>query len=109
MKTFSKYILALTLVLATVCASAQTDVKLLRKGNRQYKKGNFTEAEVQYKKALDARPNNTNAQFNIGDALFGQEEYDAAYAAFEKVISVSKAVGTALIFSRAPSSARLLG
>ncbi len=89
MKTFSKYILALSLVLATVCASAQTDVKLLRKGNRQYKKGNFTEAEVQYKKALDARPNNANAQFNIGDALFGQEEYDAAYAAFEKVIEMT--------------------
>lgn len=89
MKTFSKYILALSLVFFTIGASAQTDVKLLRKGNRQYKKGNFTEAEVQYKKALEARPNNANAQFNIGDALFGQEEYDAAYSAFEKVLDMT--------------------
>lgn len=89
MKTFSKYILALSLVFTTLCASAQTDVKLLRKGNRQYKKGNYTEAEVQYKKALEARPNNANAQFNIGDALFGQEEYDAAYSAFEKVLEMT--------------------
>ena len=89
MKTFSKYILAFSLLFITLCASAQTDVKLLRKGNRQYKKGNFEEAEVQYKKALEARPNNANAQFNIGDALFGQENYDAAYSAFEKVVEMT--------------------
>ena len=70
-------------------ASAQTDVKLLRKGNRQYKKGNYEEAEVQYKKALEARPNNANAQFNIGDALYGQESYDAAYEAFQKVVEMT--------------------
>lgn len=81
--------MTLSLLLFVFGASAQTDVKLLRKGNRQYKKGNYTEAEVQYKKALEARPNNANAQFNIGDALFGQEEYDAAYSAFEKVIEMT--------------------
>ena len=89
MKTFSKYIVALSLIFSVVGASAQTDVKLMRKGNRQYKKGNYEEAEVQYKKALEARPNNANAQFNIGDALFGQENYDAAYAAFEKVLEMT--------------------
>lgn len=89
MKTCSKYIIVLALAFITLGASAQTDVKLLRKGNRQYKKGNYTEAEVQYKKALEARPNNANAQFNIGDALFGQEEYDAAYSAFEKVLEMT--------------------
>ncbi len=89
MKTFCKYLTAIALVLSVVSATAQTDEKLIRKGNRQYKKSNFTEAEVNYKKALEARPNNANAQFNLGDALFAQQNYDAAYEAFQKVVEMS--------------------
>lgn len=89
MRSFNKYIVALSLLVVALSATAQTDVKLLRKGNRQYRKGRYTEAEVQYRKALEARPNNANAQFNLADALFGQEEYDAAYSAFEKVIEMT--------------------
>ena len=85
----SKYLITIVLVLSFVSASAQTDEKLIRKGNRFYKRGNYTEAEIQYKKALDARPNNAHAQFNVGDALFAQENYDAAYEAFQKVVEMS--------------------
>jgi hypothetical protein len=89
MKTFCKYLTAIVLVFSFASATAQTDEKLIRKGNRQYKKSNFTEAEVNYKKALEARPNNANAQFNLGDALFAQQNYDAAYEAFQKVVEMS--------------------
>lgn len=89
MKTFCKYLTTIILAFAFVSASAQSDEKLIRKGNRQYKKQNFTEAEVNYKKALEARPNNANAQFNLGDALFAQENYDAAFEAFQKVVEMS--------------------
>ena len=89
MKTISKYLIAIVLVFSFVSASAQTDEKLIRKGNRFYKRGNYTEAEVQYRKALDVRPNNAHAQFNVGDALYAQENYDAAYEAFQKVVEMS--------------------
>ena len=89
MKTFCKYLTTIILAFAFVSASAQTDEKLIRKGNRQYRKSNFTEAEVNYKKALEARPNNANAQFNLGDALFAQQNYDAAFEAFQKVVEMS--------------------
>lgn len=89
MKTFFKYLTTIILAFAFVSASAQSDEKLIRKGNRQYKKQNFTEAEVNYKKALEARPNNANAQFNLGDALFAQQNYDAAFEAFQKVVEMS--------------------
>ena len=89
MKTISKYLIALAMALSFVTASAQTDEKLIRKGNRFYKRGNYTEAEIQYKKALDVRPNNAHAQFNVGDALFAQENYDAAFEAFQKVVEMS--------------------
>lgn len=90
MKTFCKYLITIVLVFAFTAASAQSsDEKLIRKGNRQYKKQNFTEAEVSYKKALEVRPNNVNAQFNLGDALFAQQNYDAAFEAFQKVVEMS--------------------
>ena len=89
MKTIGKYLIAIVLLFSFVSASAQSDEKLIRKGNRYYKRGNYTEAEVNYKKALEARPNNANAQFNLGDALFAQENYDAAYDAFQKVVEMS--------------------
>ena len=69
MKTIGKYLIAIVLVFSFVSVSAQSDEKLIRKGNRYYKRGNYTEAEINYKKALEARPNNANAQFNLGDAL----------------------------------------
>ena len=84
MKKLCKYLITIVLVFVFVSASAQSDEKLIRKGNRQYKKQNFTEAEVNYKKALEVRPNHANAQFNLGDALFKQENYDAAFKAFQK-------------------------
>ena len=89
MKTIGKYLINIVLSMIIMSASAQTDEKLIRKGNRQYKKANFTEAEVSYRKAIEARPNNANAQFNLGDALFKQENYDAAYEAFQKVVEMS--------------------
>lgn len=89
MKTFCKYLTTIILAFVFLSASAQSDEKLIRKGNRQYKKQNFTEAEVNYKKALEVRPNNANAQFNLGDALFAQENYDAAFEAFHKVVEMS--------------------
>ena len=89
MKTISKYLISIVLMVSCLSASAQSDEKLIRKGNHEYKRGNYTEAEVNYKKALEVRPNNANAQFNLGDALFAQENYDAAYEAFQKVVEMS--------------------
>ena len=88
MNTISKYLIAIALMVSCFSASAQSDEKLIRKGNRDYKRSNYTEAEVNYKKALEVRPNNANAQFNIGDALFAQENYDEAYEAFQKVVDM---------------------
>lgn len=89
MKTLRKYLTTFILLFVVVSVSAQSDEKYIRKGNRQFRRSNFTEAEVYYKKALEVRPNNANAQFNLGDALFAQENYDAAYEAFQKVVEMS--------------------
>ena len=84
-----KRIILMMLLLAVLGLQAQNVEKQLRKGNRQYKKGDYVEAEVTYRKVLEAMPNNADAQFNLGDALFQQENFQAAMEAFQKVLELT--------------------
>ena len=69
--------------------SAQTERKMTRKGNSQYETGNFVDAEINYKKALEKNKNLLEAQFNLGDALVKQERYDEALDSFDNVSSLT--------------------
>ena len=84
-----KRIVLMFLLLSVLGLQAQNVEKQFRKGNRQYKKGDFVEAEVVYRKILEVMPNNADAQFNLGDALFQQENYEAAMEAFQKVMELT--------------------
>lgn len=84
-----KKLFLVILLLVALGMQAQTVEKQLRKGNRQYKKGEFVEAEVIYRKVLETMPNNADAQFNLGDALYQQENYQAAMEAFQKVLELT--------------------
>lgn len=57
--------------------------QLLRNGNTAYSKGQFIQAEIQYRKALDMFPGSPDASFNLGNALFKQGRYDQAINMFE--------------------------
>ena len=76
-------------LLSALAMQAQTVEKQIRKGNRQYRKGNYTEAEVQYRKVLEDKPTCADAQFNLGDALYQQENYKDAFDAFQKVLELT--------------------
>ena len=76
-------------LLSALTMQAQTVEKQIRKGNRQYRKGNYTEAEVQYRKVLEDKPTCADAQFNLGDALYKQENYKDAFDAFQKVLELT--------------------
>ncbi len=69
---------------------AQSERKMTRKGNTQYETGNFVDAEINYKKALEKNGDLLEAQFNLGDALVKQERYDEALASFENVSSLTE-------------------
>ena len=76
-------------LLSVLTMQAQNVERQIRKGNRLYRRGEYTEAEVQYRKVLDAYPTNADAQFNLGDALYMQENYKDAYDAFQKVLDLT--------------------
>ena len=71
-------------------AMAQSDRKMTRKGNTQYESGNFVDAEIQYKKALNKNGDLLEAQFNLGDALARQERYEEALASFDMVSELTE-------------------
>ncbi len=89
MNKLVKYLTIIIFISSALTVSAQNDEKAIRKGNRQYKKANYTEAIAKYKEVIEASPNNTKAIFNLGDAYYGLQQYDSAYATFEKVVEMS--------------------
>ena len=62
---------------------AQKEASDVRSGNREYKKQNFTEAEIDYRRALETNKNSYEAHYNLGDALFKQDKYAEAQTEFE--------------------------
>jgi tetratricopeptide (TPR) repeat protein len=75
-------LIILGLILTAAAAMAQSERKLVRSGNGEYGDGNFSEAEVQYRKALDKNPNYFNGKFNLGDAMYQQENYEESARMF---------------------------
>jgi tetratricopeptide (TPR) repeat protein len=65
MNKFIKYLTIIVFLSSALSVSAQSDEKAIRRGNRSYKSANYEQAIAQYKKALEIRPNNAKAQFNL--------------------------------------------
>ena len=83
--TYKTYIFIVLTLGSFSYVIAQSERKMTRNGNTSYEMGNFIDAEINYKKALDKNSNLLEAQFNLGDALVKQERFDEALDAFEKV------------------------
>ena len=70
----------LLVLLAATEATAQQmpERSLVRKGNRQYNKGEYGEAIKRYEEALKAAPESFEATYNLGNALYKAERFDKA-------------------------------
>jgi tetratricopeptide (TPR) repeat protein len=75
-----RYILVfLIMMLISVTVSAQKDVrKNIRKGNKEYKEQKFSEAADYFSKAVEGNPNSQEANYNLGNTLYRQKEWDKA-------------------------------
>ena len=78
-----KQVATLFLLMATVSATAQTDRQYIRQGNKQYNAGDYPNAEVSYRKAIEKNPRNPQAVYNLGNALLAQKKDSAAVEQFE--------------------------
>lgn len=77
-----RLIIGLILTTITLSSYAQSERKLVRSGNSEYEDGNFSDAEVQYRKALDENPNSFKGKFNLGDAMYEQENFEESAKIF---------------------------
>ena len=59
-------------------AEAQNDRFLIRQGNKQFRKGNYADAEVSYRKAVEKNQRNAQANYNLGNSLLAQRKDSAA-------------------------------
>ena len=64
---------------------AQKDLKLIRKGNSDYNKKNYKEAEINYRKSLEADNNSYKALYNLGNSLYKQRNYQEALKNYKSV------------------------
>ena len=79
-----KKILLLLLVTIHLCnIYGQNDRAYIRKGNVAFRKNNYAQAEVFYKKALTNNATNAQALYNLGCALMAQQKYSLAMKNYE--------------------------
>ena len=88
-----KRILVIFIALSCIAQGwAQKESADVRRGNKQYNDSNYTEAEVNYRRALDKNNQSFEGHFNLGDALFRQEKYPEAleqYAKAEQLLNAN--------------------
>ena len=82
-ETSRRHVVTTMLILVSLSTFAQREAADVRRGNREYKKQNFTEAEVDYRRGLETNKNSYEAHYNLGDALYRQDKYADAQAEFE--------------------------
>lgn len=88
-------IILFLLVLGTVLFNsheifAQSLRGLVNDGVENYDKGNFSDAEVNFKKGVEKAPDNFQAKFNLGDAYFKQKRYDEAIKSYQSALPLAR-------------------
>ncbi len=81
MRSFLFCILANLLIINLVIA--QSEKNLVREGNDLYENGNYSEAEIKYRKALEKDPQMKAPTFNLGDTYYQQKEWQKAADQFK--------------------------
>ena len=83
------YILIFLSAVSVADLSAQIDRREVRKGNREFKKENYKEADIEYRKALVKDSLSMAANYNLAGNLFRQEEFEQASKVLDRIKEVA--------------------
>ena len=78
-------ILVILLLLCSLPAFAQADRHDVRAGNRKFRRGQYKEAEIDYRKAVLKDSTSVTAQYDLASSLYRQEDYEGALKALRSV------------------------
>ena len=87
-KTYIGALLLLFITTSTFAQKAERDY--IRKGNRAYKDSIYVDAEVNYRKALEANPKSTISMFNLGNTLLQQNKVEEAMEQYAGAARIEK-------------------
>lgn len=78
------------LLMSAAVMSAQPDRRYVRSGNRDFRKGDFKSAEIEYMKAVAKDSTSTAANYNLANTLYRQGNFEQAgkkYEALKETVS----------------------
>ena len=84
-----KRLLCILLVLSALPLSAQVDRREVRAGNRKFRKADYRNAEIDYRRAVVKDSLSLAGEYNLASALYRQESWDEAGKALETVKDVA--------------------
>lgn len=85
------YILFTVFCLSAQIADAQADKKDVRRGNRDFKKENYKEAEIEYRKGVVKDSLSVAANYNLATDLYRQSNFQEAAKVLERIKEVAPA------------------
>ena len=82
-----RYLLTILVLLVGIEATAlaQVDRKDVRRGNRDFKKENYREADIDYRKALVKDSLSVAANYNLANNLYRQKDMEQSKATLERI------------------------
>ncbi len=83
-----KKILCILLVLSALPLSAQVDKKEVREGNRKFRKADYKNSEIDYRRAVVKDSLSVAGEYNLASSLYRQEDYAGASKALETIKDV---------------------
>ncbi|MDP4278525.1 MAG: tetratricopeptide repeat protein, partial [Bacteroidota bacterium] len=83
-------LMAALLIVPVSLPAQKASRKNIRVGNRQYEKGKFTEAEIDYRKAIEIDPKSQVGNYNLGNALFKQKKAKEALEKYQLTLGLEK-------------------
>ena len=86
-----RYIVPVMLLMTMACMSAyaQADRKDVRRGNRDFRKENYREADIDYRKALVKDSMSVAANYNLASTLYRQGDMEQAGKVLDRVKEVA--------------------
>lgn len=79
--------LVVILIILSSAVYGQKENKYIRSGNDNYYEDSYKDAEVDYMRALEKNPESVKGQYNLGGALYKQENYEDATKLYGNVAS----------------------
>jgi tetratricopeptide (TPR) repeat protein len=91
MRNVMRYIIFALMVALTLPLQAQKGVREnVRKGNKAYRQQKFSEAFTFYSDALGENPSSPEANYNAGNTLYRQKEWDKSAESYQQYLSIEK-------------------